>query len=403
MLRHAPTPFASTRGKDRIKYAKLAVFWKHANRMFRLMHSAWRCNCAPLHCVYIPVHQATVNTRICLEILLKYSSDNNIVRPYPWRSIPLLIDHFDIPNNTAGTTPVKLRRAVRFDRADSGAGASAIGGTDDVLAAMSGSSTPQLKRAAGKLPAARSPSNNPPGVTPTAADQGLCHLAALKSQTAVLGSHIHTLNDDTSNDAYKLVTATSAMHDGLIWNLADILTGRCALELYHGPRLSIAHAIAVSFLQLYTTPWLNESEMSTSIYIPASADGKRLLHEQAFVLSHFLHDPDPDDSIFALLGILLLELCYNKPLEEHHIFKSRPESKADPLVRSAVASEWTKDVKYQWSEEGARAIGWCLHHASSRDEGWRMKFATNVVEPLKTLCGQAGLNQSGKSLVKSPC
>lgn len=393
MLRHAATPFTSARSKDRTKYAKLAAFWKHASRIFCLMHSAWRCSCVSLHCVYIPVHQDTTSRRICLELLLKYRSDINPVQSCPWRTVPLSIDHFDIQS---GSIPFRPKRAERFGQLDSVVGASATQGTA-VLANTSGSNTLQLLRA-GELPQAMSSNNSPPGITPTATAQGLCHLA-VKSQAAVLGSHIHTLSDDSTNDAYRLVTTTTAIHDGLIYNLTDILKRRCTLELYHGPRLSIAHAISVSFLQLYTTPWLNESEMSTSIHVPVSEDGKRLLHEQAFVLSHFLHNPHPDDSVFALLGILLLELCYNKPLEEHDSFKSRPESKNDPLIRKAVAVEWAKDVEYQWNEEGARAIGWCLHNASSRSEGWRMKFATNVVEPLKTLCDQAGPNQSGNALL----
>jgi hypothetical protein len=396
MLRHASTPFSSTRIKDRKRYAQLAVFWKHADRIFRLMYSAWRCSCVPLHCVHIPIHQATESTRICLELLLKYSSDNNAAQSCPWRSVPLSIDHFEDSNSTANITPAKPKRAVRFRQAN--AGASAARTTGDIVATISGSSTVQLRCTTGTLtqtlPDTMLPS--PLGVISTAPDQGLCHLA-LKSQAAVLGSHIHTLSDDATNDAYRLFTATATIHDGPVHTLTDILTGQCTLELYHGPRLSVAHAVAVSFLQLYTTPWLNESEMSTSICVPVSADGKRLLHEQAFVSSHFQHTPIPDDKIFALFGILLLELCYNKPLEGHHLFKQRPESKADPLVRSAVATEWAKDVEYQWGEEGARAIGWCLHNASSRNEGWRMKFATNVVEPLKVLCDQAGLKQSGDS------
>ena len=55
------------------------------------------------------------------------------------------------------------------------------------------------------------------------------------------------------------------------------------LEESPPPHLSIAHAMAISFSQLYTTSWLNESEMSISICVPLSADGKRLFREQAFV------------------------------------------------------------------------------------------------------------------------
>jgi hypothetical protein len=394
MLRHASTPFSPTRSKDRKKYANLSVFWKHANRIFRLMHTAWRCNCVPLHCVYIPVHQVTtISPRICLELLLKYSNDNSALQLCPWRSVPLSIDHFEDSNNTADITPAKPKRAVRFGQVC--AGTSPIGGTNDMLATTS---TLQLGRVTRTFPEAlpktRLSGDIPLGAIPTTTDQSLCHLA-MNSQTAVLGSHIHTLSDDATNDAYRLFTATTAIDEGLSYSLNDILKGQCTLELYHGPRLSIAHAIAISFLQFYTTPWLNESEMSASICVPVSADGTRLLHEHAFVSSSFHHDPNPDDAVFSLFGILLLELCYNKPLEEHPIFKSRPESKADPLIRDAVASVWAKDVEHQWGEGGAQAIGWCLHNASSRNEGWRMKFATNVVEPLKVLCDQAGLKQSG--------
>ena len=103
------------------------------------------------------------------------------------------------------------------------------------------------------------------------------------------------------------------------------------------PHLSIAHAIAISFSQLYTTSWLNQSEMSISICVPVSADGQRLLHEQAFVGSSLHHDPDPDERVFGLFVLLHLEVCHHKSLEEYSIFKSRPGSKTDPLFRDATA------------------------------------------------------------------
>jgi hypothetical protein len=45
-----------------------------------------------------------------------------------------------------------------------------------------------------------------------------------------------------------------------------------------------------------------------------------------------------------------------------------------------------------WLLEGAQAINWCLHLAKAHHDGWREEFARNVVEPLRVLCNNAGLN-----------
>lgn len=393
MSNQTVTPVALTRSRTRVKYAQALVFWKHADRVFHLMQTAWQCACAPMHCAYLPLHQNTKTTQIRMDLIVKYSGSINAQQPCPWSSLPLSVNHSELPaNHIAGAMPAKRRSVVKIlspgDALQSGSSNS--GGTEDILAAMFGSA-PRIM-STGTLSPSKPTRNNSTCAVQAVADGSLCGLMQ-KGCATKLGACVCALVDRTSENAYGLFRANTPVEVGLTYSLKEILQGHCTPELYHGPRLSIAHAIAGSFLQLYTTPWLNESAMSTSICVPVSLDGKRLLHEQAFVHSHFEHVPNPDDKTFALLGILFLELCYNKTLEQHPLLKQRPELRSDTLVRNAVAIEWAKEVEYVWSYEGAQAINWCLHSASSQHEGWRGDFASNVVEPLRVLSAQVGPNK----------
>lgn len=382
------SPVTLTRSRDRMKHTHSLVFWKHADCVFRLMRTAWQCACASIHCAHLPLHQNEKDTSTCLDLLVKYSSSAQ--NSYPWSSLSLTVNHTELPiSHTTGATPSKRRRIVRFGPSDAvlQGGGGKVGGATDAVAAMF-NSAPTITLP-GALAPANIASNSSTRTGKASTDEGLCSLLQ-KSCVTKAGACICTLIDSKNDSAYGLFRTDTLADVEPTYTLREILQGQCSPELYHGPRLSIAHAITRSFLRLYTTPWLNESAMSTSICVPVTPDGKRLLHEQAFLHSHFEHTPNSDDKTFALLGILLLELCYNRPLECHPRLKQRPEMKTDYLVRNAVAIEWARDVEYVWGVEGAQAIGWCLHSASSRHEGWRADFATNVVEPLRTLSVHAG-------------
>lgn len=162
-------------------------------------------------------------------------------------------------------------------------------------------------------------------------------------------------------------------------------------------RLLLAYNIAHAFLKFGATPWIDDAAMSKALHLPVATDGQTLMHKQAFVLSHFYRTStsQPNDSTFPHIGVLLLELCFNKTLEQHpqwQTWQQLPKSVADPVLRLAVATMWAETVEDMWPIEGAQAISWCLHPARPQNDKWREEFASNVAEPLRNLCRNAGLD-----------
>jgi hypothetical protein len=246
------------------------------------------------------------------------------------------------------------------------------------------------------------PSAVPACPTPLdATNEDLC-LLAKKSQSMFPGAYICALGDAVTNEAYGVFRANTPSNTSPAYSLADILQNRYRVKFFHRYRLSLAYNIAHAFLKLCATPWLDEKGLSASIYLPVSSDGHTLLHGKAFVVSDFHHaqQSQPNNDMFGLLGILLLELCFNAPLERHpdwQKYQMVPDASSDPNLRRTVAMAWVKDVKSEWSIEGSQAINWYLQSDLPQDDIWREAFACNVMRPLRSLCTKAGLGVDGRS------
>ncbi len=82
---------------------------------------------------------------------------------------------------------------------------------------------------------------------------------------------------------------------------------------------------------------------------------------------------------FESLGIVLLELCFGRPIETH---PCRAQLGSDLLA----ALEWLKDVAEEAGPEYAEAVGWCLIGgrtiSAGRGDGWRTVMSDRVVKPL---------------------
>lgn len=226
--------------------------------------------------------------------------------------------------------------------------------------------------------------------------ESLC-LLAQKGQALRQGACVCTLADDATDASYALFRADSRIDSDEAHSLAEILSRSCPFELLHMHRMMLAYNITHAFLRFGATPWIDDTTMSKALHLPIASDGQTLLHKEAFVLSHFHHTStsQPNNNTFPQIGILLLELCFDKTLEQHpqwQAWQQIPNCVADPVLRLAVATTWAKSAEDVWSLDGAQAINWCLHSARPQNDKWREEFASNVVEPLRNLCKNAGLD-----------
>jgi hypothetical protein len=224
---------------------------------------------------------------------------------------------------------------------------------------------------------------------------------AKKSQALFPVSYICALGDTIRKEVYEVLRTDTPSDNLRAYSLADILRNRYPVKLFYWYRLSLADHIAHAFLKLCATPWLDENSLSSTIYLPVSSHGRTLLHGKAFLMSDFHHAPQsqPNNDIFGLLGILLLELCFKEPLERHPAWQKYqmvPDATSNPDLRRTVAMAWVKDVKGEWTSEGSQAINWCLQSELSQDDSWREAFACNVMRLLRSLCAKAGLGVDGR-------
>ena len=365
-------------------YKKLLRFWKHADSIYRLMQSAWRCTCAPMHCVYLHLDQCNVRTDIGLDMLVKFCHNGPSQELRPWEKLSLSVTYSEAQQSQLCSP---LQRSgpllIRFDM-------SSAANDSSVSSSMTSSMTAPTPCA---VPACPTPLD--------ATNEDLC-LLAKKGQTMIPGAYICALDDARTNEAYAVVRADTPSDNSEAYSLADILRGRHSVKLFYRYRLSLAYNIAHAFFKLCATPWLDEQCLSTTIFLPVSSDGRTLLHRKAFVMSDFHHTltPQPNTDMFGLLGILLLELCFNEPLERHPAWQKYlriADAPSDPDLRRTVAMAWVKDVKGEWSSEGSQAINWCLQSDLSQDDSWREAFVCNVLRPLRSLCTKAGLGVDGRS------
>jgi hypothetical protein len=181
--------------------------------------------------------------------------------------------------------------------------------------------------------------------------------------------------------------------------------------------------MASSFLQLLDSPWVPSMSAfsKTNIHFPSDANNVGVfILDQPHITSDLgagcqshatpsqpgipmLHSfksfesppTTPQPPAYKLsftdaldnLGILLLELCFGRPLESQPS-RTRWPAGATPQEKSAfdimAARTWQCDVLYEAGADYAEAVAWCLGgNRSTPVERWRVEMLRRVVWPLQ--------------------
>lgn len=157
-------------------------------------------------------------------------------------------------------------------------------------------------------------------------------------------------------------------------------------KLNRKERYLLALILASSFIQLHDTPWLSKPWTKTDItFMSEPEDPNRFLFSQP----HIHHNPEvtadtpqgisDHQSIFRHspvdFGILLLELCFGRTLEDRQRTASGD--------RFMEALDWQKEVDGETGSGYSNAVLWCLVGYRSRPEKWREEMFQTVVKPLE--------------------
>lgn len=364
------------------------VFWKlwrHAASLHEILSQAWCCQCKHLHLACLALHHESNIEHIEFSICFLYSPSLT-AEGCPWSSKDVNAQHV---NRDGGVSLVATQDSVAQPSAPTVSSKSSI-------------RKPNLP----PLPSRHKVSwANPPSAadsTPQATEPTVITDLCSTISTCDPANNVFGLLEG-DEDSYVLQNGAKTKPFGGAYkmvSLESLMNGSSGLKMDRRQRYQIAFTLASSHLQLYPSPWLHSHWSKKNIIFNVNT------------LNLYLHDLDPymlravstqtatsptsyasSDRALATLGILLIELCFGTPLEDHEMRRqydsSREQQAASPDLEAAldlaVALEWAQFVRGEAGETYADAVNWCLRgrSVSARDGKWRQELFANVVRPLQ--------------------
>lgn len=171
-----------------------------------------------------------------------------------------------------------------------------------------------------------------------------------------------------------------------------ILSNNFEGHLTRRQRYSIALLLASSVAQLQFTAWLRTGLKKEDIFfIPCEDDDCSVPYHEPFICQGFpLHHPttsnaEANNCNFYSLGILLLELCFGRRLEDHPLRKRHPAAGGETkqAFDLMAALKWSQSVGDEGGDEYACAVKWCFTGANNANQSWRGEIIKNVIRPLE--------------------
>ncbi|KAL7914922.1 hypothetical protein GGI35DRAFT_435596 [Trichoderma velutinum] len=181
--------------------------------------------------------------------------------------------------------------------------------------------------------------------------------------------------------------------------LDQILQGEMHPLFTRSQRYTLSLIIASTYLQLLESPWLPPSPKRADFLFPKSNFDATLVEiDQPHISQSFrlinkqtMFSVSENSFYFAEaldhLGILLLELCFGRILEDQPWRKRLPAGKNN--IEKAgydvlAAREWQCQVNEEAGGDYADAVSWCLGgNRSVPPEKWRQEMLRRVIRPLE--------------------
>ncbi|KAL7917643.1 hypothetical protein ACQKWADRAFT_324459 [Trichoderma austrokoningii] len=171
--------------------------------------------------------------------------------------------------------------------------------------------------------------------------------------------------------------------------LDQMLRGDVSPLLTRSQRYNLSLILASTFLQLLDSPWLSVlPKRSDIIFFSSHHEDARIIQlDQPYISHDFrpsntLNSASSPDKMFSFtaaldhLGIMLLELCFGRIIEEQ---TWRKKKGFDILA----AREWQCHVNEEAGGDYAEAVSWCLGgNRIAPLERWRQEMLRRVVQPL---------------------
>ncbi|KAK1764491.1 hypothetical protein QBC33DRAFT_613156 [Phialemonium atrogriseum] len=355
-------------------------FWVQARSLLKALAAAWNCGC-PEHAAKLLLQHRTNQN---LEVQFQVTFTNSMLSCWDiWKT--RISDVEDAEDAMAASmqesAPVRNthRQARQLRRARRLNDATTIGGELLTIPPIPSSCV----QASTHVPLTRPISNL--CVTPSQ-PEGMC-----------CG---YILNDNCRYYVYTIARHTTDTFS--FKTLDQVLRGEVLPQPKRVERYTLALTVASSFLQLLDSGWLPNSFNKTNILFVADADNPTMfLLDQPHINRVFDNPLENADMTSAergsryndsldRLGIMLLELCFGKTLEEQPCrkeWRAGENEKEKEVFDVGAAREWQCHVNGEAGPDYAEAVGWCLGgNRAAPPDRWRQDMLRNVVQPLKRSC-----------------
>jgi hypothetical protein len=147
--------------------------------------------------------------------------------------------------------------------------------------------------------------------------------------------------------------------------LDTLLDGKYT-HLSRRQRFYIAMLLCNAILQSYATPWFNTFWNKSRVFLIHTEDvGSTPAISHIYIApSNHSDDRIANDclKILRALGVVLLELCFGKRLQDHPLWEKHlgPDGKPNEFTALATAMEWQDQVLPEAGPEFAEAVRKCL-------------------------------------------
>ncbi|KAF2192023.1 hypothetical protein K469DRAFT_655253 [Zopfia rhizophila CBS 207.26] len=226
---------------------------------------------------------------------------------------------------------------------------------------------------------------------PTAKIENLCTLLIQHYENPCLGFFPY------QKWQYHLHDARDWPHSEGIMPLRGIFSARNRMGVTPRERCIFATRLASAVLQLFETPWLNQSWTLADVYVDCREnDGQIYIPKLFDRTSTTAFAPSKKKNVFVkneivfALGIALLELTYGKDIRSFTTADDLDENNREyALTLYSIADRLTREIQKIETPRFARAVAKCICPASDTyefeltNDGFRNRFYLDVVQPLQ--------------------
>lgn len=341
--------------------------WKKSDLLFKALQKAWQCSCQQYHFANLRLEHR-IFPEIRFEVILMF------VAPSPQSNTPWLWRELQCGQMICCSSPHELVKP------SIGPQSSPCPPNCTPVSTLSITST-RRKGVAFAIPKIVSD-------IPVEPSLKLCQLLGDEECGKCMGIIGH---DDEMYHLHPLMKRKRPDDSDLL-TLDHILSLNVEERLTRRQRYSIALLLASSVAQLQFTPWLRTGLTKEDIlFFPCEDDDCSVPYHEPFIRQGFqLHHPvtsnvEANDYNFYSLGILLLELCFGRRLEDHPFRKKHPvgTGEAKQAFDLMAALKWSQSVDDEGGDDYASAVKWCFTGANNAYQSWRGEIIKNVIRPLE--------------------